>query len=279
MWLDPFHYSFMWNGFAAAILAGALCGPLGTYVVLRRLAFLGDALAHAILPGLVIATLLKLPLLLGGVLAGIVASFAITYVSRERTVGEDSAIGVVFTSLFALGVLLLERIGGLRSLHSMLFGNILSVTRNDLILMALLTIGALSAFALFHRQIELATCDEEYGRTIGIPMHRVRLGLLLLLSLTVVIVTQLVGVVLTSALLIVPALTVQLFLQRLRPMLLGAALLAAALAVAGLYISYFTHTSSGATIVLLCTTTFLAARAFRSARTLAGRAIPASRAS
>jgi ABC-type Mn2+/Zn2+ transport system permease subunit len=258
--LEPFRYGFMWHGFAAALLVGIVCGPLGVYVVMRRLAFVGDGLAHAILPGLVLATVGGISLIAGGIVAAVLAAAAIAFTSGDRNVGEDSAIGLVFTSWFALGIILLERLGGLRSLHHLLFGNILAVTTSQLIIMATLAAGVLLTFGLLRKQFDLITCDEEYASSVGCPTSLVRFALLFLLALTVVVVTQLVGVVLTSALLITPALTARMLAGEVSRVLWLAAAVACGVGCGGLYLSYLLNTSSGATIVLTATTLFLAVR-------------------
>ena len=267
-WLiDPFRYEFMQNGLLAATLVGLSCATLGVYVVLRRMAFIGDALAHTTLPGLVVAYLQGWNLFGGAVVAGVTTALGIGWLSRRAEVREDSAIGIVFTGMFALGILLISTAQSFRDLTSMLFGNILGVTDQELWLIAGVTGVIVLAVVLFHKELELTSCDPVYAEVIGLRTSLVRYGLLILLALATVAGIQAVGVVLTSALLVTPAAAAALLTTRL-PMLMGIASGIAILSgLAGLYASYYADVSSGATIVLTCTAAFMAAWVFRSVRT------------
>ncbi len=262
----PLQYAFMQTGFVAAVLIGVSCAVLGVYVVLRSMAFIGDALAHTVLPGLVAAYMLGLNLLLGAVVAGFITSLGIGWLSRRETLREDTAIGICFTGMFALGILLMSLTNSFRDFSHMLFGNILGVTRADLLL-----IGGLAGFvvlllAMFHKELELTSFDPTQARSIGLSADRVRYGLLLLLALTVVAGIQAVGVVLISALLITPAAAASLLTTSLPRMMLIASVVAALSGIAGLYASYYLNVSSGAAIVLACTAFFVLASVLRAAR-------------
>ena len=266
-WLtDPFRYPFMQSGLLAAALVGVTCATLGVYVVLRRMAFIGDALAHTALPGLVVAYLRGWNLFLGAVVAGLVTAFGIGWLSRRDSVREDTAIGILFTGMFALGILLISAARSFRDLAHMLFGNLLGVTTADLALIAGVTVLVLAALYLFHKELELTSFDPTYGEVIGLRPAMLRYGLLALLALTVVAGIQAVGVLLTSALLVTPAAAASLLSNRLPRMMLIAALIAVGSAVFGLYASYYFSVSSGAAIVLACTACFGLAWAARSAR-------------
>ncbi|RMF83360.1 MAG: metal ABC transporter permease [Nitrospinota bacterium] len=257
-WLtEPFRYTFMQNGFLAAILIGVTCAVLGVYVVLRRMAFIGDALAHTVLPGLVVAYLKGWNLFGGAVVAGLLTALGIGWFSRREIVHEDTAIGVLFTGMFASGILLISMTRSFRELSHMLFGNILGVTRADLLLIAAIAVFVLTALFLFHKELELTSFDPTYAEVIGLKADRVRYGLLILLALTVVAGIQAVGVVLTSALLVTPPAAASLWTRRLPYMMGIAALMAVGSSVLGLYVSYYFHASSGAAIVLACTACFL----------------------
>jgi manganese/iron transport system permease protein len=255
----PFRYSFMQAGFLAVILVGVPCAVLGAYVVLRRMAFIGDALAHTVLPGLVIAYLVGWSLSGGAVMAGVVTAVLIGWLSRRQEVREDTAIGIVFTGMFALGILLISTVRSFRDFTHMLFGNILGVTPQDLQFMALIAAAVLISLAVFHKELEIASADPLYARTIGIPADRLTLLLLILLALCVVTGIQAVGVVLTSALLVTPAAAASLLTRRLVWMMVLAALFAVLGGIAGLYASYYLSVSSGAAIVLACTLLFVTA--------------------
>ncbi|MBI4769060.1 MAG: metal ABC transporter permease [Chloroflexi bacterium] len=246
----------MQTGLAAAMLVGLTCATLGVYVVLRRMAFIGDALAHTALPGLVVAYLRGWNLFLGAVAAGLLTALGIGWLSRRQAVREDTAIGVLFTGMFALGILMLSATRSFRDLTHMLFGNLLGVTAADLALMAGVTALVLASLALLHKELELTSFDPVHAEVIGLRPDRLRYALLLLLALAVVAGIQAVGVVLTSALLVTPAAAAALLTDRLPRMMLIATLIAIGSAVAGLYASYYFAVSSGATIVLTCTALF-----------------------
>jgi manganese/iron transport system permease protein len=257
--LEPFRFSFMQTGLAAAALVGVTCATLGAYVVLRRMAFIGDALAHTVLPGLVVAYLGGWSLFGGAIVAGLLTALGIGWVSRRGAVREDTAIGVLFTAMFALGILLMSRVGSFRDLSHILFGNILGVRPSDLLQIAAIAAGVLLTLALLHKELELTSYDPTYAQVIGLSADRMRLLLLILLALTVVTCIQVVGVILTSALLVTPAAAAALLTNRLPRMMLVGALIAVGSSLVGLYASYYADVASGAAIVLTCTACFGAA--------------------
>lgn len=254
--LDPFRYGFMQNGLMAAVLVGVTCAVLGVYVVLRRMAFMGDALAHSILPGLVMAHLNQWNLFAGATIAGFATALGIGYLSQRARLHEDTAIGILFTGMFALGILLMSTARSFRDLSHMLFGNIIGVTSGDLILIGAIAVLVLGLLLLFHKELELTSIDPTYAEVIGLKADKVRYGLLILLSLTIVAAIQAVGVVLTSALLVTPAATASLLTKRLSLMMLLAIAIAVGASVTGLYASFYLNVSSGAAIVLACTASF-----------------------
>jgi ABC-type Mn2+/Zn2+ transport system permease subunit len=256
-WLiDPWHYAFMRSGILAALLVGLTCATLGVYVVLRRMAFIGDALAHTVLPGLVVAYLNSWNLFGGAVVAGLLTALGIGWLSRRQEIREDTAIGILFTGMFALGILLISTVRSFRDLSHILFGDILGVTSTDLALIAGVAALVLSVLAMFHKELELTSFDPVHAEVIGLRADIVRYGLLILLALTVVVGIQAVGVVLTNALLITPAATAALLTDRLPRMMVIAALIAMVSGLIGLYASYYFSVSSGAAIVLTCTACF-----------------------
>lgn len=256
-WLiEPFRFTFMQTGLAAAVLVSIACATLGTYVVLRRMAFIGDALAHTVLPGLVVAYLGGWSLFGGALAAGLLTALGIGWVARRGAVREDTAIGVLFTAMFALGILLMSRVRTFRDLSHMLFGNILGVRPGDLVLIASLAAGVVLTLFLLHKELELTSYDPAYAEVIGLSADRMRLVVLILLALTVVACIQIVGVILTSALLVTPAAAATLLARRLPWIMALAALIAIASSLIGLYASYYANVASGAAIVLTCTAFF-----------------------
>ena len=264
--LEPLQFGFMRTGLLAAVLVGVMCACLGAYVVLRRMAFIGDALAHTTLPGLVVAYLQGWSLFGGAVLAGLATALGIGWLSSRQAVREDTAIGVLFTAMFSLGILLMSSARSFRDLAHILFGNILGVGPGDLGLIALTAAIVLGALALFHKELELSSYDPIHAEVIGLRADRLRYGLLLLLALTVVVGIQAVGVVLVSALLVTPAAAASLLTDRLPRMMLLASGIAVASSVVGLYASYYFDVASGAAIVLACTVCFFGAWAVRAMR-------------
>jgi manganese/iron transport system permease protein len=266
-WLtEPLRYGFMQTGLLAAVLVGLTCATLGVYVVLRRMAFIGDALAHTVLPGLVVAYLNRFNLFAGAVIAGLLTALGIGWLSRRDSVREDTAIGILFTAMFALGILLISTTNSFRDFTHMLFGNVLGVTNDDLILIGLITAVVLIALTVFHKELELTSFDPTQARLIGLNADTIRYGLLILLALTVVTAIQVVGVVLTSALLITPAAAAVLLTDRLPRMMAISAFIAVFSGIIGLYLSYHLNVSSGAAIVLTCTACFGIAWLVRAAK-------------
>jgi len=266
-WLiEPFRYSFMQTALAAAVLVGVTCAVLGVYVVQRRMAFIGDAMAHTTLPGLVIAHLNGWSLSLGALVAAVLTALGIGWISRKQAVKEDTAIGVVFTGMFALGILLISRTRSYRDLSHMLFGNILGVSWEDLLLIGAVAGVILLSLLLFHKELELTSFDPTHAEVIGLRADRMKNLLLVLLALAVVTGIQAVGVILTSALLVTPAATASMMTDRL-PRIMGfAALIAVVSAIIGLYSSYYLEASSGAAIVLTCTAIFVVVWLGRAAK-------------
>jgi ABC-type Mn2+/Zn2+ transport system permease subunit len=260
-WLiEPLSYGFMQRGLAAGLLVGVLCAVVGCYVVLRGMAFLGDALAHAVLPGVAVAYLLGGNLTLGALVAAVAVALLIALSARQGAVREDTAIGIWFAAALALGVAL---ISSLRTyavdLSHILFGNLLGVSPGDLALVAVIGAGVLGLVALFYRPFLVISFDPVLAATLRWPAERLRGLLLVLLALTIVVSLQTVGVSLVAALLVTPAATAYLLTRRLPAMMAVAAALGAISSTVGLYLSYYLNIASGAAVVLTATAFFVAA--------------------
>jgi manganese/iron transport system permease protein len=250
-WLtEPLSYGFMRTGLLAAVLVSISCAAVGTHVVARRMSFLGDALAHTMLPGIVIAFLLGASLLGGALVAAVVTVLLIALITRGGRVQEDAAIGVAFTGMFAIGVMLLSTTNSFRDFTHILFGNILGVGDGDLVVLGIITGVVLLLLLLFRREFELTAVDPQHALAIGLRPDRVRMGLLLLLAPTIVAGIQAVGVLLTTGLLIVPAAGAFLVTRRFRTTMLVAVLIGVGASLAGVLISYHAGVSTGATIAL-----------------------------
>jgi manganese/iron transport system permease protein len=256
--VEPFTYPFMLRALGAALIVGIVCPVLGTYVVLRGMAFFGDALAHIILPGVVIAFLLGWPIGLGALIVGVLAALLIGVISRRREIREDAAIGVVFAGAFALGIALLslQRSYAVDLTH-ILFGNLLGVSTADLFLAGIL--GALVIFTvfIFYKEFLVLSFDPILAQTLRLPVTFLQNLLLVLLAIVIVVSIQAVGVALVLAMLVTPASAAYLLTQRLPTMMVLAAIMGSACALIGLYLSYYLNLPSGPAIVLVETAVFL----------------------
>lgn len=256
--LEPLGYLFMLRGLLAAILVGVLCAIMGTYVVIRGMAFLGDALAHAILPGVAIAYLLHGNLLVGALVAAILIALGIGLFSRGGLVKEDTAIGILFAGSLALGVALISSIQTYAvDLSHILFGNVLGVSPADLWLTGGLGLIIILVVAINFKQFMVISFDPVLAATLRLPTQVLRNLLLILLAVTVVISMQTVGVGLSVAMLITPAASAYLLTRRLLPMMLVSATIGGLSGAIGLYISFYWNIVSGSAIVLVATLIFL----------------------
>ena len=249
----------MRNAFAAIVLVGIICGIVGVFVILRGLAFMGDAIAHAVFPGVVISYVMGGNFLIGAIAAATIVSLAIGFVTQSGLLRNDTAIGVFFVGAFALGVAIIStQQSYARDITNLLFGSILGVSREDLALTALVGCGVLVALWLFRREIVTVSFDRIFAQSHGLNLWAWDQVFLLLLSLTIVISLQTVGNVLVLAMLVTPAATARLLTVRLGPMVAVSALIGAISGVSGLYLSYYRGISSGASIVLVATAIFIA---------------------
>jgi manganese/iron transport system permease protein len=260
---EPWSYPFMQRALMEVTIVGVLCGLVGCFVVLRGLAFIGDALAHAVFPGVVLSYLAGRSILIGAFVFGLFTAIGVGVLSRSRRVSEDSAIGVVFAAFFALGVVLISREAGFRKdLGSLLFGNVLGVSTGDV--WVTLSIGAVVVLVLFAllKEFTLVAFDSTMARAAGYPVFLLDLALLLLVSTTIVASLQSVGNILILALIVTPPAAARLLTDRLGRMMALSVLLAVASGVSGLFISYHANTAAGGTIVLTATAVFLVALVF-----------------
>lgn len=236
---------------------GLTCGLIGTYVVLRGMAFIGDALAHAIFPGVVIAYLLNASFFLGALLFGGITAVTIGALARNRRVSEDTAIGVLFAGMFALGIVLISTIRGYTTdLASFLFGDVLGVSLEDIVASAAIGLLVLGALILFHKELVLVAFDGEMAEAVGLPVWLVNLGLLIGMALTIVVSLRAVGNILVVAMLVTPAAAARLWTDRLVVMMALSALFGALAGAIGLLASYHTDLAAGGTIVLVITLWF-----------------------
>jgi ABC-type Mn2+/Zn2+ transport system permease subunit len=256
--LTPLTYPFIQRALIASVLVGGLCAVIGTYVVLRGMAFLGDALAHAILPGVALAFLLGGDLFIGALIMSIVAAIGIGYLTRSGRVREDTAIGIIFSGALALGIVLISSARSYQTdLTHILFGNVLGVTDRDLLLTIGCGIVVLVIILLLYKEFLVFTFDPIFAATLKLPVGALRYLLMILLAVTVVVSLQTVGVGLVAALLVTPAAAASLLTRRLSTMMIVSAVIGIFSSLAGLFVSYYLNVSTGASIVLICTAIFI----------------------
>lgn len=264
--IEPWQSAFMLNAFLAIIVIGIVSGVIGTFVVLRGIGFLGDALAHAIFPGLAIAFITGGNIMVGAFIAAVIVSLGIGAVSQHHRVNNDTAIGVLFVGAFALGIALMTSQSSFqRDLTSFLFGSILGVTRDDLAIISAVALGVLAILYYFRREITMISFDRDFASATGLHVWRYDQLFLVLLALTIVTGLQMVGNVLILAMLITPAATARLLTDRLWLMTVLAGAIGAVAGVIGLYVSWYQQVASGSAIVLSATACFFMAYLFAPA--------------
>ncbi|MGB6422009.1 MAG: metal ABC transporter permease [Anaerolineales bacterium] len=270
--LTPLNYAFMVRGLLAALMVGAVCATVGTYVVLRGMAFFGDALAHAILPGVAIGYLVgdgaRGPLFWWGLLAAVVSAVGIGTISKKAKINEDTAIGIVFASMFALGIALISSVRNYTvDLAHFLFGDVLGVSNQDLLLIAVFSGLIVLTVLIFYKEFLVLSFDPLLAETLRLPARTLEYLLLVLIAVTIIVSLQTVGVALMVAMLVTPSASAFLLTRRLPYMMLLGAVFASLSGVIGLYISFYASVASGAAIVLTCTAFFILAWLFRTLRT------------
>jgi manganese/iron transport system permease protein len=254
---DPLQFEFMRRALMAIVLTGIASGVLGSYVVLRGLAFIGDALTHAVFPGIVVAVALGRSILLGALVVGLITALGIATVSRGRRVSEDTAIGILFAAMFALGVVLVSTLAAYqRDVADLLFGQILAVSQSDLYLAGGTTAVAVVTTVLLNKELSLIGFDRDMALAMRYPVFLLDLVLLGLITLAIVVSLQAIGNILVLAMLVTPAATARLVTQRLATMQLLSAALGVAAGVIGLYISFWWNVASGGAVVLTTTAIF-----------------------
>ena len=262
--LQPLTYEFMQRGMIAAVLVGIVCAVVGTYVVLRGMAFFGDALAHTILPGIALGYLLnggaREPLFWWALGTAIVAALGIGVITRNVQIREDTAIGIIFAGMFALGIALISTVRSYAvDLSHFLFGDVLSVSSRSLWLILIFGGIALLVVLALYKEFMTLSFDPILAATLRLPVDLLNNLLLVLIAVTVAVSLQTVGVALMVAMLVTPAATAYLLTHRLASMMWLAAVFASLSGVIGLYLSYYLSIASGAAIVLTSTVFFIAA--------------------
>ncbi len=258
--LDPLGRAFFLRALVAAILVGTVCAVVGTYVVLKGLAFIGDAVSHAAFPGIVASFLLGTPYFLGAAVAAVGTALSIGFVSRRTQLRLDTTVGVVFAGTFALGIFMYSTIHGfVADLMGLLFGNVLLISFDDLVGLVVLGLLVLAVIVVLWKELLYATFDPLGAAASGLPVELLEYVFLAVVALTIVVSLKAVGIILVVAMLVTPAATAQLLTVRFGRMMGLAILVGVASAVVGLYVSLWADAASGATIVLVETALFVAA--------------------
>jgi manganese/iron transport system permease protein len=270
--LLPLSYGFMQRALIVAVLVGAVCAVLSCYLILRGWSLMGDAISHAVLPGIVIAFVLGLPLSLGAFAAGFGCALATGYLKENSRVKEDTVMGIVFSGMFGFGLVLFTKVETDQHLNHILFGDMLGVTVRDLIETGIVAGGTLLVVLVKRRDLLLYCFDPQHARAIGLPVRALHYGLLSLLSLTIIAALKAVGIILVVAMLIAPGAIAYLISNRFDHMLGIAAAVAVGSSVAGTIISFHIDAATGPSIVLIQMAAFVAA--FLFARLGSGRIAP-----
>ena len=259
---EPFQYGFMTRALIVSVLVGVMCPVLGAYVITRGRAFMGDAFAHSVLPGMVVAFMLGISPFFAAVPAGIAIALLMGSISRRTGVSEDTSIGIVFAGMFALGLVMLSRASNINvSIEDLLLGQVLGVSATDVQVSIGLTVVVLLGLYAFHRQLVYTTFDPVGASVIGIRTGLVEYVLLALLALVIVIGIQAAGIVLVMAMLITPAATAYMLARRFVDVMIIGAVVGAVSAIVGLYLSFYADLPSGPAMALTATVLFAAATA------------------
>ncbi|WP_234551207.1 metal ABC transporter permease [Rhodococcus qingshengii] len=248
--LDPLQYGFMVRALAVAVVAAVVCAVLSCWLVLIGWSLMGDAVSHAVLPGVVLAYVVGAPFAIGALIFGLIAVALIGLIRNTSRVKEDAAIGIVFTTLFAFGLVLISVTPSQTDLNHIIFGNLLGVSSSDLLQVAILGALALSILLIKRRDLKLFAFDPIHANAIGLSPKRLGALLLGVLALTSVVALQAVGVVLVVAMLIIPGATAYLLTDKFSRMLVIAPVVSAVCAIAGIYVSYYLDTASGGMVVM-----------------------------
>lgn len=254
---DIFAYEFFQKALLTGLVVGIVCGVIGSFIVLRGLALMGDAISHAVLPGVAISFMLGINFFIGAVVVGLLAAIGIGFINQNSNIKNDSAIGIVFSTFFAIGVLLIAKANTAMDLTEILFGNVLTVRDVDRTLTLIVAAVVIFVVVLFYKEFLMTTFDPTMAEASGMPVKTIHYGLMILLTLVTVVSLQTVGAILVVSLLITPAATAYLLTKRMSSMIILSASLGGISAIIGLMFSFKFNLSSGPTIVLVATAFFL----------------------
>ena len=264
---EPFEYQFFNNGLLVATIAGALCGLLGVFVVLRGMSYIGHGLSHAVFGGAAASAVMSINYFIGAGIWGVASGIIIGRIARRRLIGADAAIGVVTTASFALGLALLNRYGqAKKSIEAVLFGSVLGVETADIVAVSVVAIGTAVVIFALYRHFLFATFDPEVAQTSGVRVAMIEALLMGMLSLTILVTMRVIGTLLISALLVIPASVARMTTNSFARMLRVSPAIGAFSAATGMYLSSHLDTSASATIILVGTVLFIGVYAFTGLR-------------
>lgn len=269
--LEPFRYDFFNHGIVAAVVAGAMCGVVGVYVVLRGMSYIGHGLSHAIFGGLAASQALEVNLYLGMGVWGLVSAVLILLIARRRSIGADAAIGVITSSIFAIGVVIITLVGSTLNLEAALFGNVLGVTRSDLFVISLVGVVVGGVVFVVYRRLLFATFDPEVAEVSGVSTIKMDLLLALLLTGVIAVCMSILGVTLIAAVLVIPPVIGRLLSDSFHRMMGISVAVGALCGAVGVYLSYYLDWPTGPAVVLTASTLFAVAYVWSALRK---RALP-----
>jgi manganese/iron transport system permease protein len=260
--LEPLNYEFMRHAIAIGIIVGILCPMVGSYLIVQRMALMGDVIAHCVLPGLSVSFFLGMDILIGAFASGILGALLIAWIRSQSRVKVDAAMALTFSSFFAVGVTLITVLRNKLDLDNFLFGDILGVTMTDIWRTGVIAAIILVAIKLTYKELLFYTFDRTGAQAMGLPVNTIYLGFMVMITLTIIASMQAVGVILVIALLVGPALTAYLLTQELHQMMLLGAVFGVFASVTGVYLSYYVNLPSGPAIVLVSSSLFILALLF-----------------
>ncbi|WP_025786154.1 metal ABC transporter permease [Sporosarcina sp. D27] len=259
---DLMNYAFLQKAFITSVMVGIICGAIGSFIVLRGMALMGDAISHAVLPGVAISYMLSINYFYGAVLTGVLTAFSIGAISQNSRIKSDSAIGIVFSAFFALGIILITKARSATDLTQILFGNVLSVRDSDMWITLVIGAIVIATVALFFKELLISSFDETMAAAYGLNTRFIHYAIMFLLTLVTVASLQTVGVILVVSMLITPASAAYLLTNRLSTMVVLASFFGALSSVIGLYFSFLYNMPSGPVIALATTSIFVLAFLF-----------------
>lgn len=267
------NYDFLQKALMTSVMVGVISGVIGCFIILRGMALMGDAISHAVLPGVAVSYMLGINFFIGAVVTGVLTAIGIGFISQNSRIKHDMAIGIMFTSVFAVGIILITFMKSSADLYHILFGNVLSVRTSDMILTVIIGAITISLVYLFYKELLVSTFDPTMAQSYGLPIKWIHYCLMILLTMVTVASLQTVGIVLVVAMLITPAATAYLLTNRLWVMIYLAAGLGAVSSLIGLYFSFTYNLASGATIVIVAAFLFTLAFLFSPSQGLVWKSL------